>query len=161
MDQILFNTNISESIDSYETKEPNRDRFEIRKVEVYDDLYDIDVNKWVGLKEIIKVTRTTYLKKNDKCSIEESFYISSTNMSAKEYNFGIRAHWGIENSLHYVKDVTFGEDASLIRTGNAPTNFSIIRNIAVNVLRREHFISFPQAIRMIGGNIKKLAQILV
>lgn len=81
-------------------------------------------------------------------------------MLAKEYNYGIRAHWAVE-SMHYVKDVTFGEDASLIRTGNAPTNFSIVRNIAMNVLKRENFINFPQAIRMIGGNIQKLCNILV
>jgi predicted transposase YbfD/YdcC len=152
---------MSECIDSCETKEPNRDRFEIRKVEVYDDLYDIDIDKWIGIKEIIKVTRTTYNKNNEKDSIDESFYVSSIKMSAKEYNLGIRSHWGIENSLHYVKDVTFGEDSSLIRTGNAPTNFSIIRNIVVNVIRREKYLTFPQAIRMIGGDIKKLAQMLV
>ena len=50
-------------------------------------------------------------------------------MSAKECNIGIRSYWSVE-SMHYVKDVTFGEDASLIRTKNAPTNFSIMRNIA-------------------------------
>lgn len=81
-------------------------------------------------------------------------------MTAKEYNIGIRNHWSVE-SMHYVKDVTFGEDASLIRTGNAPTNFSIIRNITMNVLRRENYINFPQAIRMIGGDIKKLCNLLV
>lgn len=80
-------------------------------------------------------------------------------MSAKEYNIGIRAHWAVE-AMHYVKDVTFGEDASLIRTKNAPTNFSIIRNITLNTLRREKYINFPQAIRMIGGNIKRLCYFL-
>ena len=80
-------------------------------------------------------------------------------MNAQDYNFGIRAHWGVE-SMHYVKDVTFGEDASLIRTKNAPTNFSIMRNIAMNVLRRENYINFRQAIRMLGGNIKELCYLL-
>ena len=80
-------------------------------------------------------------------------------MSAKEYNHGIRAHWAVE-AMHYVKDVTFGEDASLIRTKNAPTNFSIIRNITMNVLKRENYNSFPQAIRMLGGKIKKLCNLL-
>jgi hypothetical protein len=61
--------------------------------------------------------------------------------------------------MHYIKDVTFGEDASLIRT--ARTNFSIVRNITMNVLRRENYISFPQAIRMIGGDIRKLCNLLV
>lgn len=81
-------------------------------------------------------------------------------MNAKTYNHGIRSHWAIENSLHYVKDVTFGEDASLVRTGNAPTNFSIIRNIAINLLRRLNYSSLKQAIRHIGGNIGAIANLL-
>ena len=145
--------------DYNKTQEPNRNRFEVREVEVYDDFYNIDVDKFFGIKEFVKVTRTTYFKKSDKFSTETSFYISSKKMSAKEYNYGIRAHWSVE-SMHFVKDVTFGEDASLIRTKNAPTNFSIIRNITMNLLRREKYINFPQAIRMIGGNIKKLCYIL-
>jgi predicted transposase YbfD/YdcC len=140
-------------------QEPNRNRFEVREVEVYDDFYNIDTDKFFGVKEIVKVTRNTYIKQRDKHSSEISFYISSKKMSAEEYNIGIRAHWSVE-SMHYVKDVTFGEDASLIRTKNAPTNFSIIRNITINVLRREKYITFPQAIRMIGGNVKRLCYLL-
>jgi predicted transposase YbfD/YdcC len=81
-------------------------------------------------------------------------------MSAKTYHHGIRSHWAIENSLHYVKDVTFGEDASLIRTGNAPTNFSIIRNIAINLLRRLDLSTLKQAIRLIGGDIQTIGKLL-
>ena len=132
----------------------------MREIEVYDDFYNIDTNKFFGIKEIVKVTRTTYFKNSDYSSSEISFYISSKKMPAKEYNIGIRAHWAVE-SMHYVKDVTFGEDASLIRTGHAPTNFSIIRNIAMNVLRRENYLNFPQAIRMLGGDVKKLCNLLV
>ena len=132
----------------------------MREIEVYDDLYNINTSKFFGIKEIVKVTRNTYYKNSDYFSTETSFYISSKKMSAKEYNIGIRAHWAVE-SMHYVKDVTFGEDASLIRTGHAPTNFSIIRNIAMNVLRRENYLNFPQAIRMLGGDVKRLCNLLV
>ncbi len=114
----------------------------------------------MGIKEIVKVKRTTYTLKKELPSLDVSYYISSIQGSASSYNQGIRSHWAIENSLHYVKDVTFNEDASLVRTGNAPTNFSIIRNIAINVLRRMDFISFPQAIRMIGGDIGRLMEAL-
>jgi predicted transposase YbfD/YdcC len=100
------------------------------------------------LTEFVKVTRTTYFKNSDKVSTEISFYISSKKMSAEEYNKGIRAHWAVE-AMHYVKDVTFGKDASLIRTKNTPTNFSIIRNITMNILKREKYDYFPQAIRML------------
>ena len=132
----------------------------MREIEVYNDFYNIDTHKFFGIKEIVKVTRTTYFKNSDYFSTETSFYISSKKMPASEYNIGIRAHWSVE-SMHYVKDVTFGEDASLIRTGHAPTNFSIIRNITMNVLRRENYLNFPQAIRMLGGDVKKLCNLLV
>lgn len=141
--------------------EPNRDRFETREVFVFNDLYGIDRTKWDSIKEFVKVVRTTDKKGNAKSqTIDTSYYISSKSMSAKAYNDGIRAHWSIENSLHYVKDVTFSEDASLIRTGSAPTNFSIIRNIAINLFGRLNFISFKQAIRMMGGDIQAIGKLL-
>ena len=127
---------------------------------VYDDLYGIDTQQWTGIREIVKVKRTTYTLKKELPSVDISYHISSTRQSASTYNTGIRSHWLIENSVHYVKDVTFLEDASLIRTGNAPTNFSIIRNIAINVLRRMNFESFPQAIRMVGGDLSRLSRSL-
>lgn len=160
LEQIKFNTTISEPIATDVTLEINRGRDERREVSVYDDLYGIDTTQWIGIKEIIKIERTIYTNKKQKSSIDISYYISSTKLTASEYNKGIRSHWSIENSLHYVKDVTFNEDASRIRTGNAPTNFSIVRNIAINILRRMNFNSFPQAIRMIGGDIKVLMEVL-
>jgi predicted transposase YbfD/YdcC len=141
-------------------EELNKNRYEIREVEVHSDLYEIDRDKFYGIQEIVKVTRMTSFKKSGKVSTEVSFYISSKQMSAREYNHGIRAHWSVE-SMHFIKDVTFGEDASLIRTKNAPTNFSIIRNITMNILRRENYSTFPEVIRMIGGNIQRLYQLLV
>jgi predicted transposase YbfD/YdcC len=156
LEQITFNCCVSEPISTNETVEQNRGRDETRKAFVYDDLYGIDKEQWIGIKEIVRVERVTYTNKKDLPSIDTSYYISSIQATASVYNKGIRSHWSIENSLHYVKDVTFQEDASLIRTGNAPTNFSIIRNIAINVLRRMNFNSFPQAIRMVGGDIGRL-----
>lgn len=152
---------MSDPIDSDKQSEPNRNRFETREVSVYNDLYGIDTEKWMGIREIIKVQRTVHYKQSDKPSSKETaYFISSKPMSAKAYNRGIRAHWSIENSLHYVKDVTFGEDASLIRTGKAPANFSIIRNIAINLFRRMNCVSFPQAIRLFGGDIQTLGKLL-
>lgn len=114
-----------------------------------------------GVVEIIKVQRTTYKKKQDQVpTLEIACFASSKKLKAKEYNYGIRAHWSIENSLHYVKDVTFKEDGSLIRTGNAPTNLSIIRSLAISRLKRLGFESFAQAIRLVGGKIGEIGELL-
>ena len=49
----------------------------------------------------------------------------------------MRSHWSIENELHWRLDVTFREDASRIRRGNAPHNLGVIRHVAMNLLKRE------------------------
>ena len=49
----------------------------------------------------------------------------------------MRLPWGVENSLHWVLDVTFREDDSRIRTGYAPENFNIVRQLAINLLKKE------------------------
>ncbi len=55
--------------------------------------------------------------------------------SVKKIGTSIRAHWGVENSLHYTLDVTFGQDKSRIRTGNGAENMGVLRHIAINILK--------------------------
>lgn len=59
----------------------------------------------------------------------------------------LRGHWGIENGLHYVRDVTLGEDACRVRKGSAPTILAGLRNAALVLLRRLELANFAQAIR--------------
>ncbi len=68
---------------------------------------------------------------------EWRYSISSSEMSAADLARSARAHWGIENRLHRVLDVTFGEDASQIREDHAPQNFSLLKKIVLNMLRLE------------------------
>ena len=59
----------------------------------------------------------------------------------------VRNHWGIENKLHYVRDVTYGEDASQVRTGNAPRVMASFRNLAVSILRLAGNTNIAAALR--------------
>jgi predicted transposase YbfD/YdcC len=111
---------------------------------------------------VIKVYRKVYRNKNKGPAIETAYFISSLSCkeTAKTFHYGIRGHWLIENSLHYVKDVTFNEDGSKTRTGNAPQNISVIRNFGINMLRRSGYNNIKQAIRMVSNDIKAIARLL-
>jgi predicted transposase YbfD/YdcC len=59
----------------------------------------------------------------------------------------VRGHWGIENKLHYVRDVTYGEDNSRVRTGNAPQVMASLRNLAIAALRADGWTSIASGLR--------------
>ena len=72
-----------------------------------------------------------------KDSIERRYYISSCRgTDAKAMAKAIRGHWGIENRLHWQLDMSFGEDDSRLRMGNSAENFSRVRRLVLNLLRR-------------------------
>lgn len=67
---------------------------------------------------------------------EAFYYISSLKPDAKKLAGAIRGHWGIENALHYILDVSFAEDQSRIRKDHAPANMGLLRRIATSLLKR-------------------------
>lgn len=89
-----------------------------------------------------------------------AYYISSLGCSAVDFAQGIRGHWAIENRLHWVKDVIFDEDRSMIRQGNAPANRSIILALALNLLRRNGHFSITSAQRFMSNDIDKLLSLV-
>lgn len=137
--------------------EKTRDRVTTRKVEVFDDLKGIDP-EWTGIKSLIKVERTG--TRAGKEYHEIICYISSLMLSAKEFSQGIRGHWGIENRLHWVKDVVYNEDHSNIRTGNGAANLSIVKAIALNIFRRNGHASITTGTRFLSHDIDKLLQLV-
>lgn len=112
------------------------------------------------MQTIIQVTRK--ITKNNKTSTETAYFISSLppTTNAKIFNQGIRSHWSIENSLHYIKDKTFQEDNSKIVSGNAPVNMSLIRSIVLNVFRKYGYTNIAQAIRLVSNDISKMWDML-
>ncbi|MEO5562166.1 MAG: ISAs1 family transposase [Chitinophagaceae bacterium] len=138
---------------SYIEIEINRGRTELRHIVVSDQVEKASKD-WVGLKQFVSVYRIVDNKGQRR--EELAYFISSKKSNALLYAQGIRLHWEIENSLHYVKDVTFQEDDSKIRTGNAPQNISTLKNIAINIFRKNKYSNMAQAMRLVANDIAVL-----
>lgn len=94
-----------------------------------------NISKWKKLSHIFMVKSTRELR--DKTTHDTRFYITSCQPSAIQALHIVRAHWHIENALHWTLDMTFAEDYSRIRTLASPENFAIVRHIALNVIKKD------------------------
>lgn len=91
--------------------------------------------RWPGLKSIGMIYRC---RESGEATHEETmFFITSHPPRVRRLSELIRGHWGIENRLHWVLDVTFSEDASRIRRGSAPEISAAFRRMALNILQRD------------------------
>jgi predicted transposase YbfD/YdcC len=124
--------------DFSETVEKDHGRIETRRVWVSDEVEALKeiAGQWPGLGSIVQVQSVRDV--DGTVSSENRLYISSIKQrDAGRMGRIVRGHWGIENQLHYVLDVSFDEDRSRVRKGHAAENFSRIRRIALNLLGRE------------------------
>lgn len=113
-------------------------RIEERTCRVITDLSMLDeAEHWQDISAVIQVTSSRTEALGGKVSQETRHYISSKKTDAETFNRYIRAHWGIENKLHWVLDVLFHEDNCRVRKGYADENFAMIRKIALNMLSLE------------------------
>lgn len=146
----------------FEETDGDHGRIEVRRYWVSDEIDWLEgKEKWEGLTSIAMVEAERTIK--DKTTTEQRFFISSIPLErAKETTNAIRAHWGVENGLHWVLDVAFREDESRIRQGHAAENFGIVRQIALNLLKQEKRAKVGVATKrlMAGWDESYLEQVL-
>ena len=120
-----------------ETHEDNRGRVEKRTCYVHTDVSGIrDQPIWKGLKSVGVIISEREV--NGKVEIEKRYFISSRVLTAHEMLKVVRSHWNVENQLHWVLDVVFGEDAHQLRVGHGPQNFTTLRKLAHALIKRRN-----------------------
>ena len=118
------------------TEEKSRGRVEKREVWMTEDLTWLPQEKdWLDLKSLICVRSSRIVK--GKTSTEVRIFISSLEKDASRGLKTVRAHWVVENKLHWQLDVTYGEDAAKTRKDNGPENLSVIRRCTMNLLKAD------------------------
>lgn len=146
-------------IEEYQTVEKNKGRVEKRIIRMSQDL--TDYLNWPGLTHVFKVQRDRS-DKNQK-STEIIYGIASLPekySSIKDLAKYLRGHWSIENNLHRVRDVSFGEDKSTIRKGHAPEVMAGLRNLVISIFQRGNVKSYPQAFRRFSAHPEELFNFL-
>jgi predicted transposase YbfD/YdcC len=121
----------------YESVEKDHGRIEVRKCWAVEG-----EAKWLGFGEEWTGLRTIAALQAERIirgvsSKEMRYYISSLPGDAQKIALAAREHWAIENSLHYVLDVTMNEDMSRVRKDNSPQNLTTLRRIAINMVRKD------------------------
>lgn len=123
----------------HRTVDNNHGRMEIRACWAVDGPENLDflrgADAWPQLRTIVMMRSERRLKQ--KRSVETRFFITSLANDARQILAAKRAHWGIENRLHWVLDMAFREDDSRVRQGNADQNLAILRHMALNLLKQE------------------------
>jgi hypothetical protein len=121
---------------SHTTVDNDHGRIETRTGEVCTDIAWLrEDHAWPGLAAIGKMVRTR--ETGSKTTTETTYYILSASLSAERFADVARSHWGVENGLHWVLDVTMNEDGTRNRKDNGPENIALLRRLALNLAKLE------------------------
>ena len=147
-------------VKSAESQEKNGGRIEIRKIETLAQLPPY--LSWPGLKQVCRIERQRTVNgvtsKEIVCAITS---LDRRHASAAGLLGISRQHWGIENELHYVRDVSLGEDACRVRSGSAPQLLAGLRNVVIRLARSTAAKFIPRAVQRFAAKpLEALALVL-
>lgn len=119
----------------HEETDKGHGRIEVRKclqLEISNDWLS-EQEKWSSIKTVVRIDSERHI--DEKMTTESRYYISSHKLDAERLNHIIRNHWAVENTLHWTLDMTFREDDSRIRRGNAAEVMNAFRKLALNIVK--------------------------
>lgn len=138
--EAFFADPAAEACQAFETADADHGRIEQRRHVVhhqidwlFSDRRYADEPRFPHLAMIGMVQSNT--QRNGKIEQERRYYLCSKPLSAEAFAQAVRAHWGVENRLHWVLDVIFHDDLARLRSGAGPQNMAIVKHIAINLLR--------------------------
>jgi predicted transposase YbfD/YdcC len=147
---------------SAQTLEKGHGRLERRTLTASQDLKgDVD---WPYAEQVFKLDRELKQLNTGQVTLETTCGVSSltaTEADATQLLAITRQHWGIENGLHYRRDVTFREDRSRVRMGQAPQVIAAINNLVLGIFARFGYTSAPQARRHFAAHLDEAAHVIL
>lgn len=115
--------------------------------------------EWAGLVWFIRLVRRG--RRQGRAYERSSYYICSYRKAdAAMLAEAIRGHWGIENRVHWEKDVTLKEDGNGISKGQAPENLSLLKSMALNIARKSGFHSMKDAVMAFANKINLMTKLV-
>jgi predicted transposase YbfD/YdcC len=116
---------------------------------------------WPGLAQVCRLERTT--RRNGQEVVEIEYAITSLAPAKADASRLLslwREHWHIENRLHWVRDVTFGEDKCRVKLGHGPQNLAAFRNAAISLLRHAGHKGIASALRHLTYRVRELLKLI-
>jgi len=107
----------------------------------------VDSALWTKCQVIGRIDSARKVGGKTAC-LEQRYYIASRALTPEELATSVRSHWNIENRLHWVLDVTMGEDGSTVRKDHAPQNLSLLKKIVLNLIRQDTTDSVKCSLRI-------------
>jgi predicted transposase YbfD/YdcC len=124
----------------HRTVDADHGRIETRTATVETDIgYLVETHAWPGLAAVGRIVREreSMRKGEARTTVETSYFLLSEKLSPARFAEVVRAHWGIENRLHWVLDVTMNEDKARNRLDNGPENIAVLRHMALNIIEKD------------------------